>query len=68
VIEQLLTTEGQLGPEVGREGKGGIFRELEIGVVLTPATARQLATWLMQQATIAEQAAPTAGASKGKIQ
>jgi hypothetical protein len=68
VIEQALTTEGQLGAEVGREGKSGIFRELEVGVVLTPATAKQIAHWLIQQATIAEQAASTAGASKGKTQ
>lgn len=68
VIEQALTTEGQLGAEVGREGKSGIFRELEIGVVLTPTTARQIATWLTQQATIAELGAPTEGANKGKIQ
>jgi hypothetical protein len=68
VIEQSLTTVGQLGAEVGREGKSGIFRELEVGVVVTPATARQIATWLMQQATIAEQGVPLADASKGKIQ
>jgi hypothetical protein len=67
VIEQAITTEGQLGAELGREGKSGIFRELEIGVVLTPATARQIAAWLIQQATIAEQA-PVAGANKGQIQ
>jgi hypothetical protein len=67
VIEQSLTPEGQLGAEVGREGKAGLFRELEIGVVMTPATARQLATWLTQQATIAEQA-PAIGANKGRVQ
>jgi hypothetical protein len=67
VIEQSVSLEGQLGGEVRREGKDGIFRELEIGVVLTPATARQIAQWLNQQATIAEQGAPIAGASKEKI-
>ncbi len=68
VIEQALTPEGNLGAEVGREGKTGIFRELEVGAVLTAAAARQIAQWLMQQATIAEQAIPPAQEPEGKVQ
>jgi hypothetical protein len=67
-IEQALTTEGHLGEEVGRVGKSGIFRELEVGVVMTPATARKIAEWLQQQATIAEQTASPVDASKGTAQ
>lgn len=69
VIEQHLSLEGQVGAEVSREGKDGIFRELEVGVVLTPETARQIAEWLIQQAALAEQTVtPLAQMNKGKIQ
>src|ERR1700733_53208 len=65
IIEQRLSIEGKVGEEVKREGKNGIFRELEVGVVLTPTTARQIAQWLIQQAALAEQSAPIVGANKG---
>lgn len=68
IIEQRLSLEGQLGEEVAREGKTGVFRELEVGVVLTATTARQIAQWLIQQATLAEQSAPITDVSKEKIQ
>jgi hypothetical protein len=68
IIEQRLSLEGKVGEEVKREGKNGIFRELEVGVVLTPTIARQIAEWLNQQAKLAEQTvAPPVGISKGKI-
>jgi hypothetical protein len=68
IIEQRLSLDGKVGEEVNREGKKGIFRELEIGVVLTPATARQIAEWLNQQARLAEQTVtPQAETNKGKI-
>lgn len=67
IIEQHLSLEGKVGAEIQREGKSGIFRELEVGVVLTPATARQIAEWLMQQAALADQTAlPESPANKGK--
>jgi hypothetical protein len=68
IIEQRLSLEGKVGEELKREGKDGIFRELEVGVVLTPTTARQIAEWLNQQATLAEQTTPRAEKVQGKIQ
>ncbi len=69
VIEHQLSLDGQVGGELKREGKNGIFRELEVGIVLTPTTARQIATWLNQQATLAEQTARTTiETAKGKVQ
>lgn len=68
MIEQALTPEGHLGAEVSREGKSGIFRELEVGTVMSPAVAKQIAQWLLQQVTLAEQNAPKVQPSEGKIQ
>jgi hypothetical protein len=68
VIEQRLSLDGAVGEELRREGKDGIFRELEVGVVLTPTTARQIAEWLNQQARLAEQTVtPQVETTKGKI-
>ncbi|MBZ5613937.1 MAG: hypothetical protein LAO23_08015 [Acidobacteriia bacterium] len=68
IIEQRVSLEGQVGEEVHREGKDGIFRELEIGVVLTPTTARQIAEWLIKQATLVEQTiTPQTEINKRKI-
>ena len=68
IIEQSLSLEGKVGEEVKREGKEGIFRELEIGVVLSPTTARQIAEWLIRQADLVEQTIPpTTEVQRGKI-
>src|ERR1039457_7006270 len=68
IIEQSLSLEGKVGEEVKREGKEGIFRELEIGLVLTPTTVRQIAEWLIRQADLVEQTIPpTTEVQRGKI-
>lgn len=51
-IEQTLEPDGSLGPEVGRKGKDGIFREVEVGIVLTPKAAEEIGQFLLQQARL----------------
>jgi hypothetical protein len=67
IIENNLGPDGNVGAEIKREGKEGIFREMEVGVVLTPAVARQVAEWLNRHAALAEQTSP-ATPNRGKIQ
>jgi hypothetical protein len=55
LIEQRLSPNGVLGDEIGREGKKGVFREMEMGIVLTPAVARELATFLNEQAKLLDE-------------
>jgi hypothetical protein len=51
-IEQELAPDGSLGPELSRKGKDGIFREIEIGIVLTPKAAEEVGLFLLQQARL----------------
>ncbi len=50
MVEQRLSPDGKLGDEIDRETKTGVFREMEIGLVLTPQTAMEIADFLIQQA------------------
>jgi hypothetical protein len=52
VIEQAISPDGSLGPELSREGKDGIFREVEVGIVLTPKAAEEIGQFLLQQARL----------------
>ena len=45
-IDYGVTTEGILGSEVGRRGKRGIVRELEINAMMTTEIAQSLRDWL----------------------
>jgi hypothetical protein len=58
VIEQAVNPDGTLGDEKGREGKEGIVREVEVGVMLNERTARGIAEWLIKQAKILEAVQP----------
>jgi len=51
-IEQALSPDGSLGPEISRRGKDGIFREVEVGIVLTPKAAEEIGKFLLQQARL----------------
>jgi hypothetical protein len=51
-IEQAISPDGSLGPELHRKGKDGIFREIEIGIVLTPKAAEEVGQFLLQQARL----------------
>jgi hypothetical protein len=52
VIEQAISPDGSLGPELARESKDGIFREVEVGIVLTPKAAEEIGQFLLQQARL----------------
>jgi len=68
MIEQRFSPDGTLGDEIRREGKTGLFREMEIGIVLTPAVAREIAKFLNEQAKLLEESTPseTTSTSAGK--
>jgi hypothetical protein len=51
-IEQALSPDGSLGPELDRKGKDGIFREVEVGIVLTSKAAEEIGQFLLQQARL----------------
>jgi hypothetical protein len=59
MIEQRLSPEGNLGDVVNTEAKVGVFREMEIGLVLTSDVAREIAKFLMQQAKMLDESVPT---------
>lgn len=59
LIEQELLPNGQLGEEVHREGKEGIFREMEIGLVMTPMVAEEIAKFLLTQVKLLNETSPT---------
>jgi hypothetical protein len=58
IVEQNITPEGKLGAVVDTTGKQGIFREMEIGLVMTPDVANQIADFLKQHARAAQESAP----------
>lgn len=43
--------EGILGPEIKREGKEGVFREIEVDLVMSASVAIALRDWLDQKIT-----------------
>ena len=72
LIEQQFFPDGTLGEEIDRKGKSGVFREMEVGLVLTAPVARELAKFLLAQATLLEESkrtsAPTTATSSGEEQ
>lgn len=58
IVEQQITPEGRLGAVVDTVGKQGIFREMEIGMIMTAEVANQIAEFLMQHARAAEKSTP----------
>ena len=55
-VTQEVTQSGQLGQEVGSEGKKGIVREVEVGVVINLEHARSLVSWLQERIRLIEEA------------
>jgi hypothetical protein len=51
-ITQALCADGTLGAELARDGKDGIYREVEVGIVLTPKAAEEIGQFLLQQARL----------------
>jgi hypothetical protein len=58
MIEFAVSPEGQLGNEINREGKAGIVRELEIGVLMSPDAAKNLAEFLLGHVKLIEESTP----------
>ena len=58
MIQFSVSPEGQLGPEIKREGKSGIVREMEIGVLINAAAAKHLADFLLAQVKLLEESLP----------
>jgi hypothetical protein len=55
IVTVEVTPEGKIGDEVSRQGKSGIVREAEIGVVLDEATAKSLVDWLNEKLSLVQQ-------------
>jgi hypothetical protein len=58
VVEQAINPDGSLGSEISREGKEGLVREIEVGVMLNERTAKDIAEWLLKQAEILKASEP----------
>lgn len=55
-ITHEVTVSGQLGKEISAEGKEGIVREVEIGVVISLEQAQSLTKWLQEKIQLIETA------------
>jgi len=68
LVEQRFSADGTLGEEISREGKTGVFREMEVGIVLTAPVAREIARFLNEQARVLEESKPIpkSSASSGR--
>jgi hypothetical protein len=58
MVEFAVSPEGQLGSEINREGKAGIVRELEVGVLMNAEAAKKLADFLLHQVKLIEESIP----------
>jgi hypothetical protein len=58
VIEFAVSPEGNVGKEIGREGKQGIVREMEIGVLMSADAAKKLAEFLLNQVKMLHESEP----------
>lgn len=58
MVEQALKPDGSLGEEVAREGREGLVREIEVGVMLNASAARLISDWLRDQVTLLEESQP----------
>jgi hypothetical protein len=58
LVEFAILPEGKLGNEIRREGKDGIVREMEIGVLMDATAAKNLAEFLLGQVKLLEESEP----------
>jgi len=58
MIEFQVSSEGALGAEVKREGKEGLVREMDIGIILNADTAQQLSDFLQKQLLVLKESTP----------
>ena len=52
-VTHSLEEGGTIGDEIERDSRQGVVREIEVGLVMTPATALALAKWLVEKAAVA---------------
>ena len=48
-VSYAVTSDQELGDEVGLEVRDGLVREVEVGVVMSPSTALEVIEWLQKQ-------------------
>jgi|SRR5271165_5065944 len=65
VIEQAILPNGTLGAEITREGKEGLVRDMEVGVILTADAARKIAEFLQNQVKILTDSSPEPAPTEG---
>lgn len=58
IIELAVTPDGQLGSEIGRVGKDGLVREMDVGIVMSAAAAKNLADYLLSQVKLLNESVP----------
>jgi hypothetical protein len=58
MIEIAVSPEGALGEEIEREGKEGLVREMDVGIVLNVNAARQLIKFFQNQVKVLEASTP----------
>jgi hypothetical protein len=58
MIELAVLPAGGLGGEISREGKEGIVREMEVGIVMSANAAHDLATFLLEQVKAINESTP----------
>ena len=54
-VSHKVNKDGTLGEEIQREGKEGLIREIEAGIVFDLATAEQIQKWLTKKIDILKQ-------------
>jgi hypothetical protein len=57
-IEYSISPDGKLGEESRREGKTGIVRETEIGILITAENAKKLSDFLLEQIKLIQESQP----------
>jgi len=58
LIEYGISPDGVLGEEKLREGKEGLVREMDVGIVLSVEGAKQLAEFLQKQLQVLKESIP----------
>lgn len=58
MIQFAISPDGKLGEEIAREGKDGIVREMEIGILISAKSAKNLSDFLLQQIKLIEESEP----------
>ena len=58
MVEFAVSPDGKLGSETSRDGKDGIVREMEIGVLMSATAAKNLAEFLLNHVKLLQESEP----------